>query len=324
MKKKILEIKNLKIPFRLNDKKGSAVDGLSLDVYEDEILGLIGESGSGKSVTAYSVLGLIPEPPGKIESGEILYRGTDLLKLSFEELRKFRGSEISMIFQEPGSALNPVMTVEAQLAESFGVLGKSERKAIREKSVELLSRVGIPDAGRRIKEYPGSLSGGMQQRVMIAMALAGNPSLLIADEPTTSLDVTVQASILDLMLKLKEQNTISSIVLITHNAGVVAGMCDRVAVMYGGKVQEHSSTKEIFSNPLHPYTKLLLESIPVFGRQGSDGLKSIPGSVHSIYSPPQGCRFCGRCPVQKDECSVKDPALIEVSKEHFVRCRLYE
>ncbi len=324
MKKKILEIKDLKISFRLNDKKGYAVDGLNLDVYEDEILGLVGESGSGKSVTAYSVLGLISEPPGKIESGKIIYNGTDLLKLSFEELRKFRGSEIAMIFQEPGSALNPVMTVESQLAEVFNAREKTDGKEIYEKSVELLSQVGIPDAGKRIKEYPGSLSGGMQQRVMIAMALAGNPSLLIADEPTTSLDVTVQAAILDLMLKLKEQNKISSIVLITHNLGVVAGTCGSVAVMYGGKIQESSSTKEIFLNPLHPYTKLLLESVPVFGKQRGDDLKSIPGSVYGIYDNPPGCKFYGRCPAQKKECGVTEPPLKEIKEGHFVRCFLYE
>ncbi len=324
MKKKILEIKDLKISFRLNDKKGNAVDGLNLDVFENEILGLVGESGSGKSVTAYSVLGLIPEPPGKIESGEIIYKGTDLLKLSFEELRIFRGSEIAMIFQEPGSALNPVMTVESQLAEVFNAREKTDGKEVFEKSVELLNQVGIPDAEKRIKEYPGSLSGGMQQRVMIAMALAGNPSLLIADEPTTSLDVTVQAAILDLMLKLKEQNRISSIVLITHNLGVVAGTCDRVAVMYGGKIQESSAAKGIFLNPLHPYTKLLLESIPVFGRQGNGDLKSIPGSVHGIYDSQPGCRFCGRCPAQKKECGITEPPLKEVSEGHFVRCYLYE
>lgn len=324
MKKKILEIKDLKISFRLNDKKGYAVDGLNLDVYEDEILGLVGESGSGKSVTAYSVLGLISEPPGKIESGEIIYKGTDLLKLSFEELRKFRGSEIAMIFQEPGSALNPVMTLESQLAEVFNAREKTDGKEIFEKSVELLGQAGIPDAGKRIKEYPGSLSGGMQQRVMIAMALAGNPSLLIADEPTTSLDVTVQAAILDLMLKLKEQNRISSIVLITHNLGVVAGTCDRVAVMYGGKILESSSTKEIFLNPLHPYTKLLLESVPVFGKQRGDDLKSIPGSVHGIYDNPPGCKFYGRCPAQKKECGVTEPPLKEIKEGHFVRCFLYE
>ena len=324
MKKKILEIKDLKISFSLNDKKGYAVDGLNLDLYEGEIVGLVGESGSGKSVTAYSVLGLISEPPGKIESGEIIYKGTDLLKLSFEELRKFRGSEIAMIFQEPGSALNPVMTVESQLAEVFNAREKTDGKEIFEKSVELLRQVGIPDAVKRIKEYPGSLSGGMQQRVMIAMALAGNPSLLIADEPTTSLDVTVQAAILDLMLKLKKQNRISSIVLITHNLGVVAGTCDSVAVMYGGKIQESSSTKEIFLNPLHPYTKLLLESVPVFGKQAKEDLKSIPGSVHGIYDNPPGCKFYGRCPAQKTECGVTEPPLKEIKEGHFVRCFLYE
>jgi oligopeptide/dipeptide ABC transporter ATP-binding protein len=334
MKNKILEIKNLSTNFYVksagtkNSGKelipGRAVSGVSFDVYEDEVLGIVGESGSGKSVTAYSILNLIPNPPGRIVSGEIIYKDVDLLKLSSEEIRKYRGAEISMIFQEPGTSLNPVMRIEDQMCEVYLSHGKTDRADAVKKSIELLKRAGLPDAEKRIKEYPSSLSGGMQQRVMIAMALAFRPSLLIADEPTTALDVTIQAQILDLMSDIKKEEKKSSIILITHNLGIVAEMCDRVLVMYGGKIQESADVKELFENPLHPYTSAMIKSIPHFGRKSEGRLKTIPGTVPDIFSLPPGCKFCNRCEFKKDICETTEPELNEISKEHFVRCHLYE
>ncbi|MDD5361321.1 MAG: ABC transporter ATP-binding protein [Ignavibacteria bacterium] len=334
MKNKILEIKNLSTVFYAKHSgqgketkeliPGKAVSGVSFDVYEDEVLGIVGESGSGKSVTAYSILNLIPNPPGKIVSGEIIYRGIDLLKLSSEEIRKYRGAEISMIFQEPGTSLNPVMRIEEQMCEVFMSHGKTDRAEALKKSIELLKRAGLPDAEKRIKEYPSSLSGGMQQRVMIAMALAFRPSLLIADEPTTALDVTVQAQILDLMSDIKRENGKSSIIMITHNLGIIAEMCDRVLVMYGGKIQESANVKDLFENPLHPYTSAMIKSIPCFGKKHEGRLNTIPGMVPDIFNLPPGCKFCNRCEFKKDICEKKEPELKEISKEHFVRCHLYE
>ncbi len=324
MKNKILEIKNLSVSFS-GDNSGTenikAVHNLNLDVYEDEILGIVGESGSGKTVTAYSVLGLVSEPPGITESGEILYRGADLRKLSFEEMRKYRGREISMIFQEPGTALNPVMTIKSQLYETFASHGKYTKDELREKAVELLKSTGIPDPEKRISDYPGSLSGGMQQRVMIAMALACNPSLLIADEPTTSLDVTVQAQILELIRKLKTEKKISSVILITHNMGIIAEMCDRVAVMYRGRILEQASVKNLFENPMNPYTKALLDSMPVLGKTADRELKPLPSET---ASGNKGCVFAGRCAQKKDICVLTEPELKLHSEEHYIRCHLYE
>jgi oligopeptide/dipeptide ABC transporter ATP-binding protein len=334
MKNKILEIKNLSTNFYAkhtvpgkNKKElipGEAVSGVSFDVYEDEVLGIVGESGSGKSVTAYSILNLIPNPPGKIISGEIIYKGVDLLKLSPEEIRRYRGAEISMIFQEPGTSLNPVMRIESQMCEVFMSHGKTDIADAVKKSIELLKRAGLPDAEKRIKEYPSSLSGGMQQRVMIAMALAFRPSLLIADEPTTALDVTIQAQILDLMSEIKKEEKKSSIILITHNFGIIAEMCDRVIVMYGGKIQESANVRDLFENPLHPYTSAMINSIPHFGKRTAGRLKTIPGMVSDIFNLPKGCKFCNRCELKKDLCETIEPELREISKEHFVRCHLYE
>lgn len=324
MKKRILEIKNLSISFPGGDSgrdKIMAVENLSLEVFEGEILGIVGESGSGKTVTAFSVLGLVQEPPGNTESGEILYRGADLRKLPFAEMRNYRGKEISMIFQEPASALNPVMTIKSQIYETLSSHGIYGKKEIQGKALELLKSTGISDTEKRINEYPGSLSGGMQQRVMIAMALACNPSLLIADEPTTSLDVTVQAQILDLIRELKDTDKISSVILITHNMGIIAEMCDRVAVMYRGRILESAPVKNIFENPLNPYTKGLLDSTPVLGRTGSRDLKPLPADVSDNQ---KGCRFYGRCGFKKDICGITEPELKEHSGEHFVRCHLYE
>ncbi|MCE1163763.1 MAG: ABC transporter ATP-binding protein [Bacteroidetes bacterium] len=324
MKKILLEIKNLNVSFNPGKNEVKAVRNLNLEVYEGEILGIVGESGSGKSVTAYSVLGLIPEPPGKTESDGIIYKGEDLRKLSFEKMRKIRGRKISMVFQEPGSSLNPVMTIRSQMTEIFRAHTDFDKETIPAKSVELLRSAGIPDPGKRINEYPGSLSGGMQQRVMIAMALACNPSLLIADEPTTSLDVTVQAQILDLIQSLKDENKITSVILITHNMGIVAEMCSRVAVMFGGVIVELAGVKEIFENPLHPYTKNLLESIPVLGKPARVTTPPVRAKSDKNTGLNTGCVFRCRCASAMEVCGIKEPSMKEISGEHSVRCFLYE
>ena len=331
---KILEIKNLSTYFYSsrdgagNKKKkrvpGKAISGITFDVFRGEVLGIVGESGSGKSVTAYSILNLIPSPPGMIVSGEVIYKGVDLLKLSSDELRKYRGAEISMIFQEPGTSLNPVMKIGTQMCEVFLSHGERDKNTALRKSIDLLKRVGLSDAEKRIKEYPSSLSGGMQQRVMIAMALAFNPALLIADEPTTALDVTIQAQILDLMSDIKKEKKDSSIILITHNLGIIAEMCDRVIVMYGGKIQETAYVKDLFNNPLHPYTSAMIKAVPHFGRKAEGRLKTIPGIVPDIFNLPDGCKFCGRCEFKKEKCDNEEPVLKEISKDHYVRCHLYE
>lgn len=299
-----------------------AVDGVSLDIFEDEIFGLVGESGAGKSVTAYSIIKLIPEPPGFIAGGEIIYKGTDLLNLSIEELRQYRGKEISVIFQEPMTSLNPVMSAGDQISESLiAHYGISYREA-KKKAVELMSQTGIPDAHKRYSDYPHTFSGGMRQRIMIAMALACSPSLLIADEPTTSLDVTVQVQILELILESKRKRKESSVLLITHNLGVVYNVCDRIGVMYGGKIQELTSKDELFRQPKHPYTVGLLESHPD-SVSSNQKLNTIKGNVPGLLELPDGCRFCTRCSRAVDECFRVEPELKEVTKNHFVRCHLY-
>ncbi|MBM4158235.1 MAG: ABC transporter ATP-binding protein [Ignavibacteria bacterium] len=316
-----------------NKIPAKAVDGVSFEIYEGEVLGIVGESGSGKSVTAYSINRLIPDPPGKIISGEIIFKETDLLRLSIEEMRKYRGKEIAMIFQEPMTSLNPVLKIETQISEvilQHEKVGKSE--AVK-RSIEMMELVGIPDSAKRIKEYPHKFSGGMRQRVMIAMALACNPSLLIADEPTTALDVTIQAQILELMLRIKNIKQDSAIILITHNLGIVAEICRKVLVMYGGKIQEKAVTGDIFNNPLHPYTRGLLESLPDpdkkvmsidsdLGKQRKK-LVAIPGLIPNILDLPDGCKFCTRCKDVMDVCKETEPELIEKENGHFVRCHLY-
>ena len=317
----LLQIRNLRTYFRTEAGTAKAVDGVDLDVFPGEVVGLVGESGSGKSVTALSVLRLIPDPPGKIE-GSILFKGRDLLSLSWEEIRKVRGKEISMIFQEPMTSLNPVFTVGMQLTEAVLEHERVSRKEAFERSVEMLSRVEIPDPRSRMKDYPQQFSGGMRQRVMIAMALACGPSLLIADEPTTALDVTIQAQILDLMLRIKEQRQDSAILLITHNLAVVAETCDRVIVMYGGKMQEVSPVKDLFRNPLHPYTRGLLASLPATNGNKEQRLRAIPGSVPSILHMPEGCQFVTRCSERIERCFAEEPQLIESAPGHWVRCHL--
>ena len=348
MQEKLIEIKNLKtyffvdsinenrnyqieeelIPFYKNDKKlkgkvpAKAVDGVSFDIYKGEVLGIVGESGSGKSVTGYSINRLIPDPPGKIISGEILFDKINLLNLSYEEMQKYRGSEIAMIFQEPMTSLNPVLKIETQLTEVLHYHEKISKSDAIERVIELMSSVGISDASKRIKDYPHQFSGGMRQRVMIAMALACNPKLLIADEPTTALDVTIQAQILDLMLKIKSEIKDSAILLITHNLGVVAEICQSVIVMYGGKIQEIANVNDIFNNPKHPYTIGLLESLPNPYNSTKSKLQAIPGFIPHILELPKGCKFCTRCSKVMDICIEEEPILKEIGTGHSVRCHL--
>jgi oligopeptide/dipeptide ABC transporter ATP-binding protein len=319
----LLSIRGLRTYFDTEAGVAKAVDGVDLDVRRGEVLGLVGESGSGKSVTALSVLRLIPSPPGRIVTGEITHKNRNLLALSWEDMRKIRGREISMIFQEPMTSLNPVFTIGMQVMEvirQHEVVSKAEA---RNRAIAILNDVGIPDAERRLTQYPHHLSGGMRQRVMIAMALALNPELVIADEPTTALDVTIQAQILDLMLKLKERRPEAAILLITHNMAVVAETCDRVAVMYGGRIQEVAPVERLFSNPLHPYTQGLLESIPRVDGEKPARLKVVPGTVPSILDMPQGCKFVTRCSKRFEPCAAHEPPLLEVEPDHFVRCHLF-
>jgi oligopeptide/dipeptide ABC transporter ATP-binding protein len=324
-RKTLLEVKGLKTYFDVEGKTAKAVDGVDFDVRENEVFGIVGESGSGKTVTALSILRLIPSPPGWIDAGEILFHGRDLAKLSFPEMRKIRGKEISMIFQEPMTALNPVFTVGFQMRE---VMKQHEpglsSKDLDDRATTLLEKVGIPDARRRLKSYPNEFSGGQRQRIMIAMALALKPHLLVADEPTTALDVTIQAQILDLMLGMRKDTGNTSILLITHNLAVVAETCERVAVMYGGKVQELAPTKRLFAAPGHPYTKGLLRSLPRPDRPKQRRLEAIPGIVPSVLEFPQGCKFWTRCPEKIERCEKEEPALREIEPGHFCRCHLVE
>jgi oligopeptide/dipeptide ABC transporter ATP-binding protein len=309
---------------KLKDKfPAKAVDDVSFDIYEGEVLGIVGESGSGKSVTAYSLTRLVPDPPGKIVAGEVLFKGTDMLKLSYDEMKKYRGFEISMIFQEPMTSLNPVMKIGDQITEVIFTHEDVSKEEAEKKAIEMLEAVGIPDADKRMKDYPHQFSGGMRQRVMIAMALACNPSLLIADEPTTALDVTIQAQIIDLMMTIKEKRKEAAIVLITHNLGVVAEICDRVIVMYGGKIQEVGDVFGIFNDPKHPYTKGLLQSLPDPYKDSHEKLKAIPGLIPHILELPKGCKFCTRCPEVMDKCWTVEPELKEIAQGREVRCHLF-
>ena len=318
---KLIEIKKLRTHFYTEAGTVKAVENVSFDILKGEVLGIVGESGSGKSVTSLSINRLIPNPPGKIVSGEILYNGTNLLDLSYEDMRNYRGNDIAMIFQEPMTSLNPVMKIGKQMNE---VLIKHKSLTVEEatkKSIEMLDAVGIPNPKDRMNEYPHQFSGGMRQRVMIAMALQCNPALLIADEPTTALDVTIQAQILDLMMSLKDKRSDSAILLITHDLAVVAETCDRVIVMYGGQVQEIATVDELFENPLHPYTKALMASIPDLNKK-EKRLKALRGMVPSILDMGDGCKFCNR--FDPDECpcagTKENQKLTEVSSGHFVRC----
>jgi oligopeptide/dipeptide ABC transporter ATP-binding protein len=320
----LLQIRDLKTYFKTEAGTAKAVDGLNLDIFEGEVLGLVGESGSGKSVTALSVLRLIPNPPGEIVGGSILYKGRELLDLSWEEMREVRGNEISMIFQEPMTSLNPVFQIGMQITEAIVEHQDLSQEEAFQRGVEMLQLVGISEPALRMSDYPHQFSGGMRQRVMIAMALACNPSLLIADEPTTALDVTIQAQILELMLQIKEERQGAAILLITHNLAVVAETCDRVAVMYGGRIQEVATVEELFDHPLHPYTQGLLASLPSLDEERADRLQTIPGNVPDIHHLPRGCNFATRCTVRLDHCDSVEPDLLEVSPGHWVRCHLME
>ena len=323
---KLVEVKDLKTYFNIEGTWAKAVDGVTFDIYSGEVLGIVGESGSGKSVTALSLMKLIPDPPGRIMGGEILFKGRDIVSLSYEDMYAIRGQEIAMIFQEPMTSLNPVFPIGMQIAEVVQAHTKCTEQEARERAIEMLRAVGIPDPEKRVDDYPHQFSGGMRQRVMIAIALACNPSVLIADEPTTALDVTIQAQILDLMMELKQRRSEAAIVLITHDLAVVAEMCQRVIVMYGGKIQEVASVEELFASPLHPYTQGLMASIPRPSkeRKGRDRLKAIPGNVPSIMNLPSGCKFCTRCELKIDKCETEEPPLREVAPNHVVRCHLVE
>ena len=322
----LLEVKDLKTYFFTYEGVAKAVDGVTYRLAKGEPLGVVGESGCGKSVTALSVLRLIPVPPGKVVGGEILFKGKNLLGLPEDEMRKIRGNRISMIFQEPMTSLNPVFTAGNQIQETFRLHQGLSKKESLEKTVEMLKFVNIPTPEKCVDRYPHELSGGMRQRVMIAMALACRPEILIADEPTTALDVTIQAQILDLMNKLKEELGMA-IILITHNLGVIAEMVTRVLVMYAGKIVEEAETQTLFENPRHPYTMGLLKSIPRLGdkfRFGRIRLNEIPGVVPSLYDLPPGCKFSTRCPSVMDICRKKEPELKEIGEGHYCSCWLTE
>ena len=323
-KKPLLEVKDLKTYFYTEEGIVKAVDGINFHVNPGEVMGLVGESGCGKSVTSLSIMRLISSP-GKIVSGEILFDGKDLVKASEEELINVRGNKISMIFQQPQTALNPVFRVGDQISEVLSIHQNMSKEKGAERAIELLKMVGIPDPARRAQAYPHELSGGQAQRVMIAMALACVPDLLIADEPTTALDVTIQAQILDLMHNLRE-NIGTAIILITHDLGVVAEMVERVAVMYAGYVVEQANVKPLFAKPLHPYTQGLIGSIPILGNL-KDRLEVIPGSVPNLVNLPPGCRFAARCNARTQYglsvCTEKEPTLVEKESGHYVRCWLY-
>ncbi len=320
MTNQLLSIRGLKTVFTTDDGTAAAVDGLDLDVGHGETLGLVGESGCGKSVTALSIMRLIPSPPGEIVSGTVLFQGTDLLKLSESAMRKIRGNDISMIFQEPMTSLNPVFRVEDQIAEVFRVHRDMSRSEAAEAAMGMLRKVGIPSPEKRAKDYPHQMSGGMRQRVMIAMALACDPKLMLADEPTTALDVTIQAQILELMNEIKAEKG-TGIILITHDLGVVAEMADRVAVMYTGKIVEEAPADNLFSSPQHPYTIGLLQSIPRIdeGTGGKSRLHVIKGMVPDMRQLPLGCTFQDRCPEVQEICK-EPPALEKKSSGHLVRC----
>ncbi len=321
----LLDIRNLHVTFKTDEGLVRAVNGVSLSVSPGETLGVVGESGCGKSVTSLAVMGLIPMPPGKIEQGRILFEGTNLLDLSEKQYRQVRGNRISMIFQEPMTSLNPLHRIGRQIEEALVLHDKASRKTAPELTVAMLGKVRIPDPARRAREFPHQLSGGMRQRVMIAMALACAPELLIADEPTTALDVTIQAQILALMNDLKEDLG-TAIMLITHDLGVVAETADKVAVMYAGRVIESCAVDTMFSNPLHPYTQGLMASVPQLDRPVPEDklLTAIPGMVPSLTDLPRGCPFQDRCAHVFAPCKESVPDLKDVGGNHFVRCFLYE
>lgn len=322
MDPQLLEVNDLQTHFFTRAGVVKAVNGVSFTLGERETLGIVGESGSGKTITAMSVMRLIPNPPGKIVGGSIMYKGTDLVSASEKTMRHIRGNQISMIFQDPMTSLNPVLTVGFQIAEVLFIHRRVHKKEAMERAVEMLKQVGIPEPEKRARNYPHQLSGGMRQRAMIAMALACNPSLLIADEPTTALDVTIQAQILDLMQKLQEQ-TGTAIIMITHDLGVVAELCSKVLVMYAGEPVEQGSVEEIFNNPCHPYTRGLLSSLPDLETDAKVKLTPIDGVPPDLRNLPPGCTFANRCWKTRDLCHTTKPVTVEVGPGHRVACHLF-
>ncbi len=320
----LLNVRGLKTYFYTLDGIAKAVDGMSFYLDKGETLAIVGESGCGKSITALSIMGLVPQPAGKIVNGKIYLNNDDILEYPESKMQDIRGDKIAMIFQEPMTSLNPLMTVGSQISEMILRHRRVTKKESWERSVSMLEKVQIPSPGRRAKDYPHQLSGGMRQRVMIAIALSCNPQILIADEPTTALDVTIQAQILDLMLRLK-QDYETSILMITHDLGVVAEVAQRIIVMYAGKIIEEGNVFSIFENPRHPYTKALLKSIPKFGNRtehGREPLQEITGIVPNLYKLGSGCSFCPRCKEAMDICKIKDVGLTDLGNGHRVRCLL--
>ena len=319
MSQPLLHIDNLHVHFNTSDGVVQAINGASLTLNPGEIVGLVGESGSGKSVTAMSILGLVPKPPAVYPEGRILWKGIDLLTTPDRELREIRGGEISMIFQDPMTSLNPVYTIGHQISEMIRVHERMSSKAAKERSIEMLNLVGVPNPQQRVDDYPHQFSGGMRQRAMIAMALSCNPELLIADEPTTALDVTIQAQILEILEKSARELNVA-VLLITHDLGVVAGICDRVAVMYGGRIVEEAPVDDLFERPLMPYTWGLMKSIPQMDEVQGGRLYTIPGSPPVMSRPPKGCAFAARCEFAVDKCQTSVPELTEYAPNRMVRC----
>ena len=317
----LLEVRDLHVEFRTRDGVAQAVGGVTCGVDAGETLAVLGESGSGKSVTAQAVMGILDTPPGRITGGEILFRGRDLLKLKEEERRRVRGAEMAMIFQDALSSLNPVLSVGDQLGEMFVVHRGMSRKDARARAVELMDRVRIPAAAQRVRDYPHQFSGGMRQRIMIAMALALEPALIIADEPTTALDVTVQAQVMDLLAELRREYDMA-LILITHDLGVVADVADRIAVMYAGRIVESAPVHDLYKAPAHPYTKGLLESIPRLDRKGRE-LHAVQGLPPGLMNIPPGCAFHPRCPPARDVCRTDEPPLQTVSEDRVSACHFW-
>jgi oligopeptide transport system ATP-binding protein len=319
----LLEVRGLKTQFFTQDGVVKAVEDVSFYVMPGETLGVVGESGSGKSITGLSIMRLIPDPPGKIVEGEIIFDGQDLRKLSDDQIRRVRGNRIAMIFQDPMTSLNPVLTINRQISEALQLHMGMSRDQAKVRSIELLQMVGIPNAEERIDQYPHQFSGGMRQRVMIAMALSCNPQLIIADEPTTALDVTIQAQILDLMRNLQSERD-TGVLMITHSMGVVAGMADRVQVMYAGSIVETASTEEIFANPRHPYTVGLMKSIPRLDARQKERLEPIRGLPPDLIDLPDMCPFVPRCNYAREKCEQKRPPLLQVAPDHYSACWFWE
>ncbi len=315
----LLEVKNLKTHFFTDDGVVRAVDGITYDLEEGETIGLVGESGCGKSVSALSLLRLIPTPPGRIVDGEVWFEGENLLKVDEDEIRHIRGNRIAMIFQEPMTSLNPVLTIGRQLTEALELHMHMDRRAATRRAIELLEMVGIPSAASRIKDYPHQFSGGMRQRVMIAMGLSCNPRLLLADEPTTALDVTIQAQILEIMAKLSAEFG-TAVIIITHNLGVIARYARRVNVMYAGKIVESSTSREVYGNPKHPYTLGLLKSVPRLDQVRKSKLNPIEGFPPDLVHMPPGCSFFPRCEHRSEKCHQEEPPLMLVGEKHYSAC----